>query len=95
MTESRIATLESLVHRASVLLHQAEASGQSAPLAEAELIMSFLSSRFSEPLSREELLELTCRQDYDQRGSRILLDAMRLRQMMRSVAGEPLLVAAE
>lgn len=85
MSLERVATFDALVSRASDLLLQAEQEGRSDASAEAVLILEYLRRQSAVPLSQEELIELTDGPQDEQRAVRVLLDALRLKQMVRSL----------
>lgn len=96
MSHERVETFQTLVDRASALLTEAERTGDCDSVAEAALILDYLRKRFGDPFSKAELHHLLHGPEGEQRAVRMLLDGLRLKRLVKSLAAQPPeLMAAE
>ncbi len=80
MAFDRVATFETLINRAAILLQRAEADHDLSGLEEALRLLDFLQTRMDRPFSPEEITRLLQGNLQERQSSRSLLDQVRARQ---------------
>ncbi|HVI49932.1 MAG TPA: hypothetical protein VM661_01835 [Candidatus Sulfotelmatobacter sp.] len=96
MSHQRVETFQMLVDRASDLLTTAERDGECDAVAEAALILEYLRKHYVEPFDASELDHLLHGSEDEQRAVRVLLDGLRLKRLIKTLADSPpQLLAAE
>jgi hypothetical protein len=94
MGMERVAVFEALVDRASALLAR---DGDDPAAGEATLLLQYLQHSFHDPLSIDEIAELIAGGRGNERAMRDLLDALRLKRLIKTLSQLPsgALTAAE
>lgn len=96
MSHQRVETFQMLVDRAADLLTQAERNGECDAVAEAALILEYLRRHYVDPFDADEIDHLLHGSEDEQRAVRVLLDGLRLKRLIKTLAGaSPQLLAAE